>query len=456
MMDPTDAAARILAEMDPPNARPGAVVGNGRRGENPPKAPAPNLPPEFWTERPELGQVRRAAHARARSSDAVLGALLARLAALVPPSITLPAPVGTAGTLDLVIALIGNSGTGKSSSVRVAAELLPIKDPGVAVVPLGSGEGLIEAYLDFVEEVGDDGKTRKVKRQVRRAVLALLDEGQALGEMGARKGSTLMPTIRSAWSGDRLGQANASEERKRNIAPGQYRFALIAGFQVQQAAALIDDAPGGTPQRFVFFAAEDASIPDDGPGWPGELRFKVPSHQAGPMHLDADVNAEIRSRALARSRGETIIKPLDAHRDLSRLKVAGLLAILAGRLNINAVDWRLAGLIVDASDRVRAGIITAARIRLADAERSATSRIVKRAAAVDKDAEGRAVDTMARAIARHVHRDRCEGCKHRCAARSTSGKHRGQASVDDAIGKAVELGWIALDGDTIRPGQDQP
>lgn len=423
-----------------------------------PSAPAPpNLPADFWGERPELARIRRAAHCRARSADAVLGVVLARIATLTPPSITLPAVVASEATFDLAVALIGHSGTGKSSGAKVGGELVPIDDDAVAVLPLGSGEGIIEAYFTLEDEIGDDGKTRRKKRQTRRAVLAMLDEGQALAEMGGRRGSTLLPTIRSAWTGDRLGQANASEETKRHIAPGSYRFALIAGFQTELAATLMDDAAGGTPQRFAFFAAEDPTIPDDAPDWPGPIRWSPPVHQAGPLDLDPTVAAEIRGRALARSRGEVIVDPLDAHRDLGRLKVSGLLALLAGRTNIDADDWRLAGDIYDASDRVRTGIVNAARWRAQQAEQGSIRTHVRRAAAIDDDVATRSLDAMARAIGRHVHRGRCaEGCGRRCVSRSTSGKHREHASIDDAIEEARRRGWVITDGDEIKVGEERP
>jgi hypothetical protein len=417
----------------------------------------PNLPAEFYDTRPELAHIRQAAHARARSADAVLGVVLARVAALVPPTLRLPAIVGSTATLDVVVALIGHSGSGKSSSADVAAELVPIGGDDVAVLALGSGEGLIEAYLDHVDEIDEKGKIKQAKRQVRRGVLAMLDEGQALAEMGNRRGSTLMPTIRSAWSGGRLGQANASDDRKRHLAAGEYRFALVAGFQLEHATALIDDAAGGTPQRFLWFAAEDPTIPDDAPAWPDPLRWKMPRHTVNPLGVDDRVANEIRGRALARSRGVVVVDPLDAHRDLSRMKVAGLLAIMADRLTIDVDDWRLAGDVLDASDRVRTSIVTDAQRRAREKERTTTAGHIRREAAIDDDKVIRARNSMATSLARHVHRNQCDGgCTRRCVRHSTASKHRQLATFDDAVAVAVREGWITLDGEIIKPGKETP
>ncbi len=380
------------------------------------------------------------------------------VALLTPPTLRLPAPVDTEATLDTCVAIIGHSGSGKSGAVRVARTVLPVppSSDDLRELPLGTYEGLVESYLAMVDEVDDNGKTQQVKRQTVRGVLFELDEGQALADMGARKGSTLLPGIRSASQGQRLGQQNASEDRRRHLPPGEYRFALVAGFQLEHATALVDDAAGGTPQRFLFVAAEDPAIPEDAPAWPGALNWRPPVHAAGPMGLDREVAAGIRARALARSRGAVVVDTLDAHRDLNTLKVGGLLAVLAGRTDITGDDWRLAGTVLDASDRVRAGIIDAARYRARESERSRVAQLVRQAATLDDNAAARAVENMGAAIARHVHRGKCDGCRRRCATQATTGKYRKLATIDDALDYAAEAGWLVVDGDDIRPGVVAP
>lgn len=414
------------------------------------------LPPELWQERPVLGHIRQAAHSSIVAADAVLGAVLARLAASVPPALRLPPVVGSAAPLNLCVANIGPSGAGKTQAANVAGRLLPITSDDVKAIPLGSGEGIVAAYLGQVDEIDAAGKTRKTTRQVHRGVLVLLDEGQVLAELAGRRGATLLPTIRTAWSGAELGQHNADADRRRLVPAGEYAFALLAGFQPDKGVALLDDADGGTPQRFLYLSALDPQLPADPPADPGPLAWSAPPHRAGePMEVDPTVVAEIRGHAAAKVRGEITDDPLDSHRHLLRLKVAGLLALLDHRTNLTADDWTLAGLIVDTSDGVRSTITFTATTKARIAEQRAIDRQVARAGAVDDDATRRALEAMVRAIARHVHRGRCTGgCRRRCVARATASRDRALTSIDDAFAEAEARRFIELAGDEVRPGPE--
>ena len=187
--------------------------------------------------------------------------------------------------------------------------------------------------------------------------------------------------------------------------------------------------------------------------WVGPLAWRLPSRHASTMDLDADIAGDIRARALARSRGHITVDPLDAHRDLSRLKVAGLLAILAQRLDITATDWELAGVILDASDRIRSGIVRAAHERARDREQSATSRLARQQAGLEEAASKRAFQEALGCIVRHA--GRCAhdgGAKKRCLQQATNPKKRGLFDIDDVLERAIEDGLLHLDGDVYRPG----
>lgn len=443
-----DERRQVSAQASPP-ANVDPATGEIVRGHR-------NLPPEFWASRPSLDHIRRAAHSRTRCADAVLLFTLGRVAALVHPTTTLPAIVGGRASLNFLGGVVSSSGGGKSTAGAVARDLVPIgRRDVVADVPPGSGEGLAELFFELVEEEGDDGKKRKVKRQTKSAAFIYLDEGQALAEMGNRKGATLLPTLRSAWSGEVIGQSNATVETHRVLPAHSYRMAILVGFQLEYAAGLIDDAPGGTPQRFVFATATDPSVPDEPPEWPGELDIEVPPIISGGRDIvfDTEVADEIRRRSLMQVRGELEPDALDTHRDQVRMKVAALLGILDGRLCVSREDWELAGVVMATSNAVRNWVIEHARLQARRSEDARTAALARRDAALQDEAQRRALISGAKSIARRVHKVGGES-KFSVVRAAVASKHRELVSVEDMLTHAVEEKWIKASNVTPENRQD--
>jgi hypothetical protein len=341
-----------------------ATVTESYRGN----AGAPTLPDSFWEARTSLRVIRQAAHSRARSADAVLGAVLTRVSAGVPHQLRIPPIVGTAAPLNLFVNVMGPPGSGKSSAYGVAVELLPlvhpVDEPGKIAVadqlPIGSGEGLVEALFEFVWEKDETtGKARQVKHQTYYNASFYVDEGSALTALGNRAGSTTLSTLRTIFSGGVLGQANASMERKRIVPAGRYTMGVVVALQDELAGALLEGEAAGTPQRFVWLSAIDPSIPDVLPEFPSrglplnlDHTYRARGERPHDMAFAVSIKEEVRSAALARSRGEVVVESLQAHADLIRLKLAALLAILDGRLEVNDQDWQLATVVKATSDGV--------------------------------------------------------------------------------------------------------
>lgn len=418
---------------------------------------ARNLPDEFWQARPVLAHVRQAAHSRSRCADSVLVAVLARVAVLIDPTMTLPAIVGSRASLNFFGAIVAASGEGKSSSKDVAVELVPITRTDIVDdISPGSGEGLVEMFLELVDETDDAGKKRKVKRQTKRGAFVFVDEGQSLLSLGERSGSTILPILRSAWSGAVLGQQNAAQETNRRLGAHRYRIGMVLGFQLAYAARLIADAEGGTPQRFVFANAADPTIPDDSPEWPGPIDFRPPPITGTQsLDVDADIATEVRRRALGVTRGEWTVDPLDAHADLVRLKVAALLALLDGRTNIDTGDWTLAGMVMRTSSAVRTWAIETARLSAQRSEMSLAQRLAERQVVVEDTAERRALESGARSLARRVHKAD-EPVARRVVMAAVASKHKALASIDDMLAYAESKGWITMKDDHWAPGESRP
>ena len=147
------------------------------------------LPTSFYESRPELKEIREYSHRWGAPADPVLYAILARISATLPPGqrvqTGIMSPKGA--SLNLFVAAIGPSGSCKSSSASIAKSYF---QPGVEDmldgIGLGSGEGLAEAYMGWVEintgELHNNGnpKTKKVRQQTRENVYIVVDEGESL------------------------------------------------------------------------------------------------------------------------------------------------------------------------------------------------------------------------------------------------------------------------------------
>ncbi|MGA0894928.1 MAG: bifunctional DNA primase/polymerase [Ilumatobacteraceae bacterium] len=428
-----------------------------------------SLPPsadQLFERRPVLRHIRDAARSRLVSPYAVLGCILARVAAFTPPSTCLPPLVGSYAPLSCYVGLHGSSSAGKSSANQCAHDLLPVIPPGViGPLALGSGEGLVEAFMELTEETDENGKKVRKKRQVHRGALFNLDEGQALGEMSARKGATILSVLRTAWSGGDPGQANASVETRRSLRPGSYHVGLISLWQDKAASILIADVDGGTPQRFVWLPTSDSGATAKGrPAWPGAIDWTPPPAiavggimQPNPLGLAPEIDEEITEARAAALRHEVEEDPLDAHRRLNKLKVAGVLCVLDGRTTITVDDWELAEDILRLSDDVRAWIVAQARRRSAEQVTAEAHKAVVKEQLLEQSAAARAVDRAARAVARAVAKGDGEPVSRRRLTQAIASRDRQHVTVDDAIADAERHAWIVADGDAgWRPGKAKP
>jgi hypothetical protein len=347
-----------------------------------------NLPPAFYAARSELKLIQDAAYSRMVSPDAVLHSILARIAGAVPHELKLPAIVAAPAPLCYFTAVAGGSNTGKSSAWAIARELLPLPEYVLDGLPVGSGEGLAEILFDWVED--PEGGKKQIKCQVHHNAVVYIDEGAMVGEIAKRSGSTLMATLRQIWSGQTFGQTNAAQDRRRIVQAGRYTYGLVMAIQSELAGPLLDDTAAGTPQRFAWASSTDPNIPrDDAPEWPGPLDW-TPPPGIGYLELQVDpvIRQEIRDSHLARMLGEED-ENYEAHGKLVQLKIAGLLAILNGRRDINAEDWGLAQIVFDTSitvrDSVRGTVDAAARAKEEKTSYVLAQRSVKTANAVTDD-----------------------------------------------------------------------
>jgi len=338
--------------------------GHKPEGEERPR----RLPDSFWQARSLLEHIRTAARSRMVAPDALLASVLARACVATDRTIVLPPIVGPIASLNLTIAVVGPSGGGKGAAVGVSSEIVTADDQGdeyrVGEAPAGSGEGMVHAFYEMVPD--PDDKRRKVPRRRYEGLLIRCDEGQVLTALAQRSGQTTMETLRSAFSGERLGGAYASSDKRLSLTAHDYRLVVLLGVQPEHARAILDDDAGGTPQRFLWFDALDpeAPHPDQLPEWPGPLDWKPPRWWDGitpligqdrrrELDVHPDVVREIRWHRHQINTGAVTPGRYDGHRNLVKLKAAAVLGLLDDRLTVTPDDWALAGQIVDASDAMR-------------------------------------------------------------------------------------------------------
>lgn len=443
-----------------------------------------NLPEEFWGSRELFKVIRQQARADGTSPDGVLGAVLARISGMVSHDLKFHS--GKLGTFNLFVNIVAPTGIGKTEAMR-SAQRVVLAPPYLTDMHgevdqekfrdgwgLGSGEGLVEAYMGMVEkDTGEvyrygpnkgEPKTKPIKAQVRHNAFLFLDEGETLNKMLERRGATIGQAIRTMWTGAGTGSANAQQETSRHLADGSYALGLLIGWQPRSAQLLIADAPGGTPQRFLWLSAIDPDMPE----WPDEppepLRPALCDADGRPLtgvvHFPPEVKrslrAHLRDKHLTADGGDE----LHSHEPLMRCKVAALLCLLDGRNVVDADDWRFAGMIWQVSCAVRDRLVEFGRqqaereraARELDETRMATARELAR---VQVSAD---VERVARRIWKIVRVADSDFRELKRAAVKKDKMGRDKPLFDAALIHARSMGWISTDESdgVLRPGLRVP
>lgn len=410
-----------------------------------PERDMPDLPPvtvldpqqidDFWTSRPELEHIRNFARARMCSPWAVLGVVLARVITVVPPFVTLPPLVGSEASLNLFVALVGPSGTGKGAAESAAADAFDLGH--VEVAHVGSGEGIAHLYAH--REKGEVVRDRD-------AVLFTVPEVDSLVALTGRQGATLLPQLRMAWSGERLGFAYVDRSKNLPIERHSYRLSLLLGVQPGRAAPLLEDSDGGTPQRFVWLPTTDPDAPDTAPDEPAPMSWSMPAipwlakNLRGLCVIDVpDVarNTVLQARR-ERLRGEG--NALDGHALLSRLKVATAFALLAQRREMNDDDWKLSETVMKISDATRAEVQKHLSIKTRQTNMARGEAEAERAVFVAEKLDRAQVTRVCKVITRALRRGEGEWMSRRDVARTVASRDR--AAVDDALGNLIDAGQV--------------
>jgi len=309
---------------------------------------------------PILQHIRAAAHSRMLGSGAVLANVLGRVLAEVPPGVVLPPTIGSAASLNLGFAMVGQSGDGKSATFKCGAEILGINQKHLEI-GVGSGEGLIESFLEeqTVPDPRDPTKSIRVKGLVTPpSRIFNVDEVEQLTKASGREGATIMSILRTALTGGAMKSANATAERRRSVDSETYRLVTYLGVQPTKSGPLLNEADAGTPQRLLWISTVDKTVPLEKPEWPGSIDWAGMIIYANQYEVQYPQHVKdlLMQQRYDRVHGKG--DPLESHLMLTRLKVAAALAFLHDEMDITDQWWTLSGYLMEWSkkeqDRCRA------------------------------------------------------------------------------------------------------
>lgn len=394
----------------------------------------PEQPGDLWTARPVLDHIRQFALARMTSPAAVLGVTLLRALAIAPPTVVLPPLIGGYGSLNLFTALVGPSGAGKGAAASAARDAFHWPEH-IHMATVGSGEGIAHQYahIEKGEQVNDH-----------RSVLFDVPEVDALSAISNRQGSTLLSQLRSAFSGEKLGFSYADRTRRLALERHNYRLGMIVGVQPERGAGLLNDADGGTPQRFIWLPATDTAITHQVQDEPAPLHLPMPGWTVecatspdgyNVIRIPDEVAHEIRLNHAARARGEGTA--LDGHAMFAREKVAFALAILDARAHMTIDDWRISGLIMRLSEVTRNGILSTLSVKAAQRQEAEVAAEIRRVSLIEDAAHAKAVTRVRARIEKRL-----------TAGPLSKGElRRGMTSADrtyleEALEIAIDLGTV--------------
>lgn len=375
-----------------------------------------------------LSHIVRFADSRSAGHYTVTLGVLARVVLQVPPQVVLPPIIGGEMSLNMLLALAGDSGGGKGAADKAAdaAVTFSIGNKVCAplpMLPIGTGEGINRTYAHSQR----DKLTGRVELRwhTDRALFGCPDIA-TMDALLARRGATLVPELLKAYAGDPLGFANAGDDKRVILPQHSYRLSLSAGVQPSNGMVLLNEQAvrDGSAQRWVWApvrpgVARQRRLASDTTVDP--ITVQIPDFGIDPMVMGESVGGDddhdgyvpvdrpLVRMGIAETIAQQIIDadavkdldpfgrcddPLESHRLLAQLKVAAALAILHGLTYVGPADWQRAEKLLAISSSV-ARLVTLTSARAAEHDAATKGRIDgHRLAASDDARTAAAVQTV--------------------------------------------------------------
>lgn len=330
---------------------------------------------------PELQFLHREAKMRKVSPMSALGLALIHAGIATPPWVMIPPVSGGSGApVNLILANVGPSGAGKGIS---SSPILTIPG-GYRITGQGEEEIMYQSFADASEIVApssgpafaamfvqsqkildSEGKPTGKDEIAQYAYARHVHWGEVdtLNTYLSDKRDTVSPELRSGWSGESLGSTTKARESRIKTARNSYRLMVSFDAQPERCGDLFAQLAGGLLSRVVFLNAWDRDRwKGVGPRTPETRQMTLPKKWPEAFEVKPDVWAIVEEEA---DSGK-YVGTEDSHRNLNRLKIAALLAVMHGSTVVEMGWWDIAGGVLEHSDQVKREI----RQSLKEADRS--------------------------------------------------------------------------------------
>ena len=423
-----------------------------------------------------LQHVAHFADARSAERFGVTFGVVMRAVLAIPPQVVLPPTIGGEVSLNMLLAVVGESGGGKGTTDKTASAAVVFSHggryalPAQAMLPVGTGEGINRTFARAERDPAGSGRI-VLHWHTDRAFFGCRDIA-TWNALMSRQGSTLVPELLKAWMGEELGFANAEKERRVVLPMHSYRLCLSAGVQPDNGAILLNEQArrDGVPQRFLWMPVrpgEARTRRGAGDARIDPLTVALPTFGIDPMVTpitDADTDGggfdtgahDLVPIGVATSIAQEIIDadavkdldpfgrstdPLAGHRLLAQLKLAAGLAVLHNRTDVTAEEWQWAERLIQVSSAV-VHVVDVESTTAAERDAARKGHLDgHRLAAADVTRNNVSVQTVMERLPRYL-REHPGWVSHSALRRSLTSKFR--QHFDDATLALLDEGTIVV------------
>lgn len=347
------------------------------------------LPDSFWKLSKILTEIRNLCRERQATADVVLHCLLAKLSSLLPANLWIGYGGETLPT-NYFTCVISPTGDGKSYALTITDKLAP-SDEWLSVhlyadnFSPSSGQGIVDKFLiDRTKKVPDPDDPSKmmkitIKERLLDNMMVVFPEGSTFGKMRGSS-SILDEVLRSAFSGEKIGQHGATKGLSRQIEKNSYKMGVVLLIQPKLAGFVFDDMAGGLPGRFTWSISRELSCPEseraatlerakelaksDTPITPLDLSAThlaiatAKEYHNGDQHgkiiqIEPEIIDRIVEYRDKRRFGDIQESDVDGQKLMLTLRIGCLIALLHGRNVITKEDMKMTNIIWKTSCNAR-------------------------------------------------------------------------------------------------------